>query len=271
MSSNSIMAQDAGVLALLTDTSRAGYGSYGYGHGSFGNLSANAVRTDRVSDAVDRNGGDAHFFALSSQERSHFNILNRQTQENQLAEQMQVSQLALQLCRCCNDQKFELGKIEGRIECLGAETAHLLILANVNQDCQDLLGQIAAQQNTMNATQSNDQHAQILVMLGQIAGALDGMDGDSDGDGHGKRKRCRKCRCRECECGVTVNVRTVHGNNNFSDRGGGNGDIEDVNADESESAEDGDNGGDAKKTVNGRSAPSVPAIVPASKTPKPKK
>lgn len=275
MKTESILAQDAGILALLADTSRAGYSGYGGGYGGhFGGFSSNAVRTDAVGAQVERNGEDAHFFALSGQERSHFNILNHQGQATQLADQAQISQLALQLCQCCNDQKASIGMIEGKLECLGKETALEVLIANTNQDCQDLLGHIAAQQNSMNIAQANDQHAQMLGILGQITGALSGADGD--GDGKCKRKRCHKCRCRECECGVTVNVRSVHGNNNFSDRGGGDGDIEDVNADDNdsvnagnESAENGGNG-DAMKTVNGRSAPSVPAISSAKPKPKPK-
>lgn len=194
-----IGAGDAAVLALLADTSRAGrgggyggggygggegYGGYGYGS-SFANLSSNAVRTNAVHDAVSRNGEDAHFFAISGQERSHFDIINGQNQSNQLSTQAQISQLALQLCQCCGDTKASLGKIEGKLDCLGKEIALDISLANANQTKDDLLGQVAVLQNQANGNQSNDQHAQILQILGQIAGALAGM---GNGNGHGGRR-----------------------------------------------------------------------------------
>lgn len=193
-----IGASDAAVLALLADTSRAGrgggyggggyggegYGGYGYGS-AFANLSSNAVRTNSVHEAVNRNGEDAHFFALSNEDRSHFNILNQQNQANQLGTQAQISQLALQLCECCGDNKAALGRIEGKLDCLGKEIALDIALAAATQTKDDLLGQVAVLQNQANSNQSNDQHAQILQILGQIAGALAGM---GNGNGHGGRR-----------------------------------------------------------------------------------
>lgn len=255
MMNDSIQAQSAGVLALLADTSRAGYGGEGYySHGNFGELNANAVRTDAVLDDVNRNGEDAHFFALGSEERKHFDILNGQSQSDQLAEQAQISQLALQLCRCCNDRKASLGVIEGKLECLGKEAALEILIANANQDCEDLLGQIAVSQNGANMAQSNAQHIQILSTLGQIAGALAAMDDDGNGSGGGRRRR-RRCRCEcecECECngdgdgggdGITIRNIAISGNGN-GPRGGG-GIVEDIEDDEeTDGGDDGDPGGD---------------------------
>lgn len=189
-----IGAGDAAVLALLADTSRAGRGGsyggyggegYGGGHGGyFAGFSSNAVRTNAVGAQVERNGEDAHFFALSGQERSHFDILNSQNHATQLATQSQISQLALQLCECCGDSKAAIGRIEGKLDCLGKEIALDIALATANQTKDDLLGQVAVLQNTANGNQSNDQHAQILQILGQIAGALAAM---GNGNGHGRR------------------------------------------------------------------------------------
>lgn len=155
----SVGAADAAVLALLADTSRAGrggmygggygggygeggYGGYG-GHGPFGGPASNAVRIDRNNETAQRNGQDAHFFDLSNQARSDFNLLNLQQQNNMLATQQQISQLALQLCECCGDNKAVLGRIEGRLDCLEKDVGHEINIAINKQTIADLRDQIA--------------------------------------------------------------------------------------------------------------------------------
>lgn len=188
-------ASDAAVLALLADTSRAGRGGgYGGGYGEgggyggygpFGGPSSNAVRIDRNNDSTIRNGQDAHFFELSSQSRSDFNLLNLQQQNNALANQQQISQLALQLCQCCGDQKAAIGAIQGKLDCMGKDIALDVALLIEKQTNQDLLGQVAVAQNAANGQASSDQHGQILQALGQIAGLLATMQQNGNGNGNG--------------------------------------------------------------------------------------
>lgn len=149
----SVGAADAAVLALLADTSRAGRGGmYGGGYGGegggmygspFASFGSNAVRTNAVSEQVVRNGQDAHFFALSSEDRSHFNILNQQAHTSQLATQAQISQLALQICECCGDTKAALGKIEGKLDCIEGSIKDEINLCINNQTITNLQNIIA--------------------------------------------------------------------------------------------------------------------------------
>ena len=157
----SVGASDAAVLALLADTSRAGRGGgmYGGGYGEgggyggyglFGGPASNAVRIDRNNDSTLRNGQDAHFFELSSQARSDFNLLNLQQQNNALATQQQISQLALQLCECCGDNKAALGLIQGRLDCLEKSVGHEINICINNQTIADLRAQIAGMNSNGN-------------------------------------------------------------------------------------------------------------------------
>ncbi|KKK93586.1 hypothetical protein LCGC14_2691420 [marine sediment metagenome] len=150
-------AADAAVLALLADTSRAGRGGmFGGGFGGegggfvgspFASFGSNAVRTNAVNEQVVRNGQDAHFFALSGEDRSHFNILNQQMHTSQLATQAQISQLALQLCECCGDQKAALGRIEGRLDCVEGSIKDEINLCINNQTIVNLQNIIAELRN----------------------------------------------------------------------------------------------------------------------------
>lgn len=187
-------ASDAAVLALLADTSRAGrgggYGGYGgeggYGLGGpFGTFSANAVRTECNTNLLNRNNQDDHFNSITQQNQSNFNLLNLQQQNNALASQAQISQLALQMCQCCGDQKAAIGAIEGKLDCLGKDVALDVALLIEKQTNQDLLGQVAVAQNSSHGQASSDQHAQIMQALGQIAGALAGMQ-NNNGHDHGR-------------------------------------------------------------------------------------
>lgn len=141
-------AADAAVLALLADTSRAGRGGMygggyggeggGYGGSPFASFGSNAVRTNSVNEQVVRNGQDAHFFALSGEHRSSFTHLDDAIHATQLATQAQISQLALQLCECCGDQKAALGRIEGKLDCLEGSIKDEINLCINNQTIVNL-------------------------------------------------------------------------------------------------------------------------------------
>ena len=133
-----VVFTDAGVLALLADTSRAGRGGYGYGgYGGegggmggapFAGFASNAVRTNCVEKMVERNSTDGQF-----REVRH-----------------QVDHLASQLAQCCCDNKVLSAELLGKIDCMQGvlnnlgDTVHKEIQICIDQQTiADLRAQIS--------------------------------------------------------------------------------------------------------------------------------
>ena len=171
-----------GDVATVNLLGRTGYGT-GYGggyggHGPFATPSANGARIQENTNLLNRNNEDDHFNDLNRQIQNLALANQQQMSQFALANQQQISQLALQMCECCGDQKAALGKIEGQLECLQNNLTTEINLCVTQQTNQDLLGQIAVAQNAANSNAQQQQHAQILAALAQLAGDNVGIEPD---------------------------------------------------------------------------------------------
>jgi hypothetical protein len=125
MENGSIGADTAAVLALLTDTARAGRGGYGYGggeggygHGLFAGPSSNAVRIDRNAD-TNREQHENILRAVSNTDA----VIRDQSINNRLnAQDRQLCDLSKELATCCCENKTAIAASESRLTGLIKDT-----------------------------------------------------------------------------------------------------------------------------------------------------